>query len=76
MILTEIFNDATPIPQDDGPHPVCSIDYPDGFVEAMGYLRAMLKKDERSGEFLYSGSNSRLLTKVLLIQSYLPTMFQ
>ena len=36
--------------QDDGPHPVCSIDYPNGFVEAMDYFRTIIKKDERSGK--------------------------
>ena len=43
MDLSEVFKDVTPIPQDDGPNPVCSIDYANGFVEAMDYFRAILK---------------------------------
>ena len=48
--LSEVFADVTPIPQDDGPNPVCSIDYPNGFVEAMDYFRAILKMGEHSGK--------------------------
>ena len=40
--------DVTPVPQDDGPEPVCSIAYAPEFVEAHDYLRAFLKADERS----------------------------
>ncbi len=50
MDLTTLFPDVTPIPQNDGPHPVCAIDYPEKFVEAMNYLRALIEKDEHSGE--------------------------
>ncbi len=49
MILTEVFQDIEPVPQDDGPHPVCVIDYPEKFVEAMDYLRALIEIDEHSG---------------------------
>jgi len=48
VILEELFHDIIPIPQDDGPHPVCSIAYPQGYVDAMGYLRAIMKNNERS----------------------------
>lgn len=47
--IPELFHDVEPIEQDDGPNPVCSIQYSSNFREAMGYLRAMLQKDERSG---------------------------
>jgi protein farnesyltransferase/geranylgeranyltransferase type-1 subunit alpha len=46
--LPLVFPDTTPIPQDDGPHPVCRIDYKKDFVIAYDYLRAILKADERS----------------------------
>ena len=37
-----------PIPQDDGPDPVCPIAYTAEFVETMNYFRAVLASDERS----------------------------
>jgi protein farnesyltransferase/geranylgeranyltransferase type-1 subunit alpha len=43
-----LFSDITPIPQDDGPHPVCTIDYKRDFSTAYDYMRAILKADERS----------------------------
>jgi len=43
-----LFSDITPIPQDDGPHPVCQIDYKRDFVTAYDTMRAILKADERS----------------------------
>ena len=48
MLVTEIFNDITPIPQDDGPNPICQIDYPQEFDMAQSYLRAILQKKEHS----------------------------
>jgi len=52
MILSDTFSDITPIPQDDGPDAVCAIEYPREFDEAQGYLRALMKMDERSGKIL------------------------
>eukprot|EP00300_Choanocystis_sp_HF-7_P003601 c12742_g1_i1.p1 GENE.c12742_g1_i1~~c12742_g1_i1.p1 ORF type:complete len:323 (-),score=64.62 c12742_g1_i1:131-1063(-) len=40
--------DITPIPQNDGPAPVVRIAYTKEFEETMGYLRAIMFKDERS----------------------------
>ena len=48
MLVTEIFHDMTPIPQDDGPNPICQIDYPQEFDIAQSYLRAILQKKEHS----------------------------
>ena len=41
-------SDIKPIPQDDGPDPVCSIAYTTEFTQAFDYIRALLKADERS----------------------------
>lgn len=57
--LREIFHDLQPIEQHDGDNPVCSIKYSEEFVETMNYLRAVLRKDERSERSLH-------LTKVCL----------
>mmetsp|Transcript_4427 Transcript_4427/g.5123 ORF Transcript_4427/g.5123 Transcript_4427/m.5123 type:complete len:327 (+) Transcript_4427:122-1102(+) len=46
--LPFLFTDLNPIPQDDGPFPVCKIAYDSDFVTAHDYLRAVLKTDERS----------------------------
>lgn len=46
--LPEVFSDVTPIPQDDGPHPVCAIDYSPQFIQAYDYMRAILKTGEKS----------------------------
>lgn len=48
MDLPSVFHDVTPLLQDDGPQPVCAIDYPSEYVEAMDYLRAVLRSDEHS----------------------------
>jgi len=42
------FKDIVPIPQDDGPLPVCPIAYAPQFTDTMNYFRAVLQKDERS----------------------------
>ncbi|KAF2200810.1 farnesyltransferas-like protein [Delitschia confertaspora ATCC 74209] len=45
--------DITPIPQDDGgPHPLAAIAYSDEYSEAMGYLRAVMAKEEHSERVL------------------------
>ena len=49
MDIPNVFHDITPIPQDDGPYPVCAIDYPPDFVQAMDYFRAILRTNEHSG---------------------------
>mmetsp|Transcript_26117 Transcript_26117/g.38640 ORF Transcript_26117/g.38640 Transcript_26117/m.38640 type:complete len:328 (+) Transcript_26117:42-1025(+) len=46
--LPLLFSDLSPIPQDDGPSPVCRIAYRSDFVAAYDYLRAVLKADERT----------------------------
>lgn len=46
--IPEVFSDVTPIPQDDGPNPVCSIDYSPQFIQAYDYMRAILKSGEKS----------------------------
>eukprot|EP01102_Stenamoeba_stenopodia_P006743 TRINITY_DN1878_c0_g1_i1.p2 TRINITY_DN1878_c0_g1~~TRINITY_DN1878_c0_g1_i1.p2 ORF type:complete len:302 (-),score=81.24 TRINITY_DN1878_c0_g1_i1:104-1009(-) len=42
------WQDVQPIPQDDGPNPVCPIAYTEQFVDTMSIFRAILQKDERS----------------------------
>jgi len=46
--LPTVFSDVTPVPQDDGPNPVCQIAYKEDFVKAYDYMRAILKLDEKS----------------------------
>ena len=48
---TSVFADVTPIPQDDGPHPVCAIDYSPQFIKAYDYMRAILQTGEKSCTF-------------------------
>jgi protein farnesyltransferase/geranylgeranyltransferase type-1 subunit alpha len=42
------WNDITPIPQDDGPHPLASIAYEPEYRKAMDLLRAVMAKEEYS----------------------------
>jgi protein farnesyltransferase/geranylgeranyltransferase type-1 subunit alpha len=51
--LSSVFSDMTPIPQDDGPNPVCSIDYSPQFRQAYDYMRAVLALGEKSGMHLF-----------------------
>lgn len=46
--LSETFPDLEPCPQDDGPEPVCVIQYPTAFRLAYDYMRAVWKVDELS----------------------------
>lgn len=47
-----LWEDVVPVPQDDGPDPVCPIAYTADFVETMNYFRAILASDERSARAL------------------------
>ena len=47
-LLPTVFEDITPLAQDDGPHPVCVIDYSSDFETAHDYLRAVLKINEKT----------------------------
>jgi protein farnesyltransferase/geranylgeranyltransferase type-1 subunit alpha len=44
--------DIEPIPQDDTGHPLAAIAYSDEYSEAMGYLRAVMAKNEYSDRVL------------------------
>lgn len=50
--MSEVFSDLSPMPQDDGPEPVCVIDYPTSFRLAYDYMRAVWKADELSDRTL------------------------
>ena len=50
--LPEIFSDVEPIPQDDGPDPVCAIAYTQSFITAHDYMRAVFQSGEMSGRFI------------------------
>lgn len=50
--LAEVFQDITPVPQDDGPNPVCAIDYSPQFVQAYDTMRAILQTGEKSGAYV------------------------
>lgn len=43
-----VWDDVTPVPQDDGPAPLCPILYAPNYSQAMDLLRALLPKDELS----------------------------
>ena len=46
--LSTIFSDLEPVPQDDGPDPVCVIQYPTSFRLAYDYMRAVWQANELS----------------------------
>ena len=46
--LSTIFSDLAPVPQDDGPDPVCVIQYPTSFRLAYDYMRAVWRANELS----------------------------
>jgi len=46
--IPEIFQDLTPIPQNDGPDRVCVIQYPSAFTLAYNYMRAVWAAKELS----------------------------
>jgi protein farnesyltransferase/geranylgeranyltransferase type-1 subunit alpha len=46
--IPEVFTDLAPIPQNDGPEPVCAIQYPTAFRVAYDYMRACWKSGEHS----------------------------
>ncbi|KAI5811505.1 hypothetical protein DFH27DRAFT_474693 [Peziza echinospora] len=50
--LPSLLSDLIPIPQDDGPRPLAQISYSDAYVDAMGYLRALMAANELSDRTL------------------------
>ena len=47
--IPEVFQDLSPIPQNDGPDRVCVIQYPSAFILAYNYMRAVWAAKELSG---------------------------
>lgn len=43
-----VWDNITPIPQDDGPTPLAAIAYTDEYAEAIAYLRAVMARGEKS----------------------------
>lgn len=68
--LDNVFADVTPIPQNDGPHPVCVIDYKDDFVKAYDLMRAILKANEQSGTSLMMVLNTLYYALVVCLISH------
>ena len=53
--IPDVFQDLTPIPQNDGPDRVCVIQYPSALTLAYNYMRAVWAAEELSGTLsLYS----------------------
>eukprot|EP00531_Pseudo-nitzschia_arenysensis_P018731 CAMPEP_0116129334 /NCGR_PEP_ID=MMETSP0329-20121206/7871_1 /TAXON_ID=697910 /ORGANISM="Pseudo-nitzschia arenysensis, Strain B593" /LENGTH=336 /DNA_ID=CAMNT_0003623599 /DNA_START=264 /DNA_END=1274 /DNA_ORIENTATION=- len=46
--IPEVFSDLSPIPQNDGPDRVCTIQYPSAFSLAYNYMRAVWAVKEKS----------------------------
>ncbi|ODV92818.1 hypothetical protein CANCADRAFT_21957 [Tortispora caseinolytica NRRL Y-17796] len=46
------YTDVVPVPQDDGPDPLCAIIYNDDYKETSGLLRALMKSGEASDRAL------------------------
>ena len=63
--LSEIFSDLTPIPQDDGPEPVCVITYPTAFRIAYDYMRAVWACKEFSGTIQVVDKSSKACSDCL-----------
>lgn len=67
--IPEIFNDLTPILQNDGPTRVCVIQYPSSFTLAYNYMRAVWAAKELSGKVFYVSCryNIKYLSDILHI---------
>ena len=50
--IVKEFSDVVPVPQDDGPNPVCAIAYREEFRQAMDIFRAVLRSSEKSARVL------------------------